>query len=401
MKKVLIIHHSGVLGGAGTSLMHVIESLQDKYDVTLYISAAPRDMVEKIYSKNLKVTVKEYTERIGALTYYEGGDNAVSPRFMYRTLLIAKQRKYWQGVIDSEKPDIFIVNSKILSWFGSLDFPENCKTVCFVRESLKGNKDSWLNKRIRRYLDMFTQVFFLSEYDTQQIKLEKAETVVVPNFISPENYNLDITKEEAYDKLNIPSEDKEFNVLYAGGVNHLKGFDVAVKAASLLKNDNIKFTVAGNGFGELSNPKNFKEKISRRGQVKFEQDMKEIISQQGLESKFNFIGRQSNMSYAYTACDALIFPMTKPHQARPVFEAGYYHKPAIISDFPNIKEYVHDDINGKTFDVNDVEELVKVLKEMADNKEKTDAMGEANYEQTMRLHYKDNNMAYIIKKLEE
>ena len=401
MKKILIIHHSGVLGGAGTSLMHVLECLEKSYEVTLYISSSPRDMVEKIYSRNMNITVKEYTERIGALTYYEGGDDICSPRFLYRALLISKQKKYWQSVIDNEAPDIFMVNSKILSWFGGLNYPKNCKTVCFVRESLKGNKNSWMNKKIRKYLDKFNQVFFLSKYDTEQIKLDNAETVVAPNFISPENYSLEITREEAYEKLGIPKEDDSFKVLYAGGINHLKGFDIVVKAASMLKTDNIKFIIAGTGFDELSSPKNIKEKISIRSQIKFEQDMKELIAKENLKAELYFVGRQSDMSYCYTAADALIFPMTKPHQARPVFEAGYYHKPAVISDFPNIREYVHDRVNGRNFDVDNIAGLADILKEMAAYKESTKTMGEANYEQTMRLHYKDNNIAFILKKLEE
>lgn len=401
MKKILIIHHSGVLGGAGTSLMHILECLDKKYDVTLYISSAPRDMVEKIYSRNLNITVKEYTQRIGAITYYEGGDSAFSPRFIYRLGLIAKQKQYWQKVIDNESPDIFIVNSKILSWFGNLRYPDNCKTVCFVRESLKGSKNSFINKKIRKYLDGFKQVFFISEFDSDQIKLNNAEPVVVPNFVSPENYNIQITEEQACGKLGIPYGDGSFKVLYAGGVNHLKGFDVIVNAASMLKNENIKFIIAGTGFDVLSHPESIREKISRRSQVRFEKRMKALISEKDISDKLYFVGRQADMSYCYTAADALIFPMTKPHQARPVFEAGYYHKPAVISDFPNIREYVHDKINGRTFDVNNISSLAGALTEMAGDSEKTGKMGEENFKQTMRLHFKNDNIDMILRKLEE
>ena len=129
--------------------------------------------------------------------------------------------------------------------------------------------------------------------------------------------------------------------------------------------------------------------------------MKALISEKDISDKLYFVGRQADMSYCYTAADALIFPMTRPHQARPVFEAGYYHKPAVISDFPNIREYVHDKINGRTFDVNNISSLAGVLTEMAGDSEKTRKMGEGNFMQTMRLHFKNDNIDMILRKLEE
>ena len=153
---------------------------------------------------NPRIKVFSYGRRIGAITYYSGGDSALSARFFYRLLLTVSQRKYWNRKIREINPDIVITNSKILCWMSSLPEIKTRKSICFVRETVKGNKTSFLNRLISKKLDSYNKVVFLSDYDRKLENLKMAETVVVHNYISNNQFNTSLTKQQALEYLNLP-----------------------------------------------------------------------------------------------------------------------------------------------------------------------------------------------------
>ena len=104
---------------------------------------------------------------------------------------------------------------------------------------------------------------------------------------------------------------------------------------------------------------------------------------------------------AEAACDVLLFPMRSPHQARPAFEAGYFGKPAIITNFDNIQEFVQDGVNGYQVPPGDPEAIAEKLDELAADPEKTVKLGEANRQIWMKNHNEKTNQAAVRSLLEE
>ncbi len=117
-KKVLLIHHSGLVGGAGISLYNLWLSLQVEYEVVGYVPDDPPSFMKFLKGKGLSPKIFDY--RLGKMTYYSGGNSALAPKFWYHTLHSLTQIKYWENVLESEKPDLVIVNSKVLCWMGFL-----------------------------------------------------------------------------------------------------------------------------------------------------------------------------------------------------------------------------------------------------------------------------------------
>ena len=103
-------------------------------------------------------------------------------------------------------------------------------------------------------------------------------------------------------------------------------------------------------------------------------------------SKVHMVGRQSNMSNCYAAADVLVFPMRSAHQARPIFEAGYFSIPVVISDFPNIKEDVLNDVNGMVFCPGDSKDLASKLEQLALDKTLRVKLGIKNKEMFQKNH---------------
>ena len=393
LSKVLFIHHSGILGGAGISLINVVKSVARKHNVFVGVSSDPDDiltLLRQLSFENPNIKVFSYGRRIGAITYYSGGDTLFSPRLIYRYLLSFKQRKYWNRKIKEINPDVVITNSKILCWMSGLTQLKCRKSICFVRETVKGNRKSFLNNQIAKKLDKYKKVVFLSEYDRKLENLKCAETYVVHNFISSDQFDTTLSKNEAINLLSLPKD--KFYVLYVGGVSEMKGFDLIVQAV-LRMDDDVHLIVAGNDFKQARVTKN-------KSEIDYVDKWQYLIEKEDKKGRIHFLGRVKNMSSCYAACDVLVFPMRSPHQSRPAFEAGLFMKPIIISDFENISEFVRNNENGLRFPPNDVEALTNAIMSLR-NDELRKRLGKNNYLNTLENHNKEKSCEKIRMLIEE
>lgn len=391
MSRITIIHHSGVIGGAGVSFLNTVKTLAISNEVTVFISDSPKDILAQltILQKEFDFRIICYGKRIGALTHYSGGDSLMSLRFLYRALLIIKQWNYWNLSINQLKPDIVIINSIILSWMSMLPSIKAVKSICFVRETICGKRYGLFNRLIRKFLDHFDKTVFLSQYDCNSWNLTLNKSIIIKNFINTESLDNSIQRNIASDSLSL--RHNSFHVLYVGGISHMKGFDLVVKAVlELNKEIDVELIVAGVNFED--------RRQMGGGQLsKYERDIQNYILNHKYRSRIHIIGRQSNMSNCYASSDLLVFPMRSPHQARPVFEAGYYSIPAIITNFENIREAVIDGENGYLFDSENIEQLIEKIKTLAIDNDLRKKMGIRNHYLTILNHSEEENRRAIHK----
>lgn len=394
-----MIHHSGLIGGAGISFYNVCIALEKKHEVIAYIPDDPPDLLKYFQHKGLNP--KTFSFQLGKLTYYSGGNNLLKPGFWYHALNSFFQITYWKEVISHEQPDLIIVNSKVLCWMGKVFKKHNIISLCFVRETIPGNPKKLMNQIMRRMLEDFNIVVFLSEFDLRQTGLKKAENLISHDFLDIADYKDNLGREIACGQLNICAS--SFNVLFVGGINSLKGIDVAIKAIEYLKNEEITLIVAGNDSGDVSGDgiKFMIKKIKQRRTIQFSHRIKKRIRSKGIEEKVKFIGIQTDMSIPFSACDVLIFPMKRPHQARPAFEIGAQEKPVIISDFPNISEFIKNGYNGLTFKPNNPIALANAIIKLKNDKKHLDELGKNNYKRTIKYHTKEYAMGALIDRIDE
>jgi glycosyltransferase involved in cell wall biosynthesis len=397
-KKILMIHHSGLIGGAGISFYNTWLALEEKYSVVSYVADDPPDLLMFLRDKGLNPHTFPF--RLGKLTYYSGGNNLLKPRFWYHALHSLFQISYWKKIICKEQPDLIIVNSKVLCWMGRIFKKFNIKSVCFVRETILGSPKKLMNRIMRNMLDDFTLVSFISNYDLKETGLTKAKAIVLYDFLDVANYYDKLGKIVACEQLNISPD--SFNVLFVGGINHLKGIDIAVRSLASLKNEDITLIVSGNDSGAAPNIgfRSLADTLKRRNSIRFSKEVKKYIKNESIEKKIKFIGVQSDMSIPYSACDVLIFPMKEPHQARPAFEIGIQKKTVIISDFPHIHEFVRDGYNGLTFEPLNSKKLAVTIMKIKDNRTLLRELGENNYQHAMQYHTKINVMKALLKEID-
>jgi len=384
-KKILIVHHSGLLGGAGISLYHTWLELNKHYEVSCYIPDDPDELWDFFQKKGLNPKTFDY--RLAKLTYYSGGNSMLNPKFWYHSLRLLFHRKIWSKIIEQEKPDLIIVNSIVLCWFGLIT--KKYKTLCFVRETIRGNRNNLPNMIMESLLEKFSLVSFLSDFDKKTWNLKKAESNVSYNFMESKSYTRKLSKQESCNELRLNPH--SFNILFIGGFNRIKGTDIVIDAMSELSDLNINLLIAGNNpgkfsFGSLSQV--IQSLVHFRSKWYYK-TLQERMSLGNNEISIYYLGIQKDIRQVFDASDLLIIPMTEPHQARPVFEFGSQAKPVVVSDFKNIREFVEDNVNGLVFEPGNSRDLADKIRILEQNKDLYRILGENNYNNSVNRHELD------------
>lgn len=367
MSKILLLHHSVELGGAGMSLYSIINMLSGRHEIKIFIPNKDSDLANFLKSKD--ITIDDKLGEIGMISAYSGGPNTFSRTFINKLLQTRKTRRILVDIIKSEKPDIIAVNSMTTAWVGKLIKKNKVKSICFVRETLT---NSLWSKIIKYYLNnFFDGVIFISNFDKKKFSCKAQTTGVVRDCIDINEYSTNLDRNQACKKIGI--EPSFFNILFVGGTSILKGWRVILSAMEMLKEYNIKLIVAGNS------------------------NIDEFTISQNIE----FLGIRSDMNILYRACDVLVFPSVFPHQARPVFEAGFMGLPVIISDFIETKEFVSDMDNGLTFKPMDSRDLADKIVKLYNNKNLCIKLGKQNHEKSKKLHSFESNKEILLKTIFE
>lgn len=385
-KKMLFFHHCGTIGGAGISGLNFLNSVpKDTYEIVVYCTSIPANMAA-LFREN-GYTVLEGRQGPVAFTHCVGSEkSAVSPKAFLNYYRVWKNRKAIDAVIREQKPDLVVVNSMTLFWIGKIAKKYHIKTLCFFRETyikgLLGVRTGYIKRCLSNYFDA---VSFISNYEMERSERIQSLKRTIYNMVRPDGYDA-YTKDEARKRLGLDGD--SFYVLFVGGVNRLKGTLVLLRAMEYIRDDRIKLLFVGSSLETMrANAKNAKglKKLKRVFSKDYNTLCLEEIEKGNLKERIAFFGSQKDIAPFYKAADVLAFPMTRPHQARPLFEAGYAKIPVIITDFENIRELV-DETSGYLFKNGNSEELAALIQKIKDNYEETKPITQRNYENTYRRH---------------
>lgn len=388
MKKILIIHHSGTIGGAGISLLHIIRSIdKEKFSVTVLCPNYPKDITNLLSHEKCEVIASNTSPKIFA--HYNGGiKTALSLRTFKNLFDIIRDKKEIYRYIKEIDPDIVAVNSMTLFWIGKIAKKLNKKTICFHRETYQKGLFGLRTKIIKQGLSKwFDKVAFISKYDFKESGDVRAIKKVIYDRVDFNLFN-NYSKSVARKILSF-SEEKKY-ILYLGGMSELKGSIIIMDAMKYLKNENIKLvflcSVKNIEKPQFSKLKSLKDKI--KFLIKKDTKMKtlKILFNNGLENKVIFKELTPRPELYYKACDLIVFPSTKPHQSRPIYEAGISKIPILITDFDQTKEFAKDKFNVITFKKNDSKDLAEKIKMILQNKLDFNIIMNNNYKKTIENH---------------
>lgn len=350
-KRIVIFHHYDGIGGAGMTLLYIYKMLCEKFDVIVYVPKQSGDMFNYLTKEG--VACKAIGEGIGVINAYSGGPPVWNKNFYLKFAKILKSYSQIKRIIKLENPQLVLLNSITLSWIAKCCSRLSVPVVCCIGETFVNSFFMRLNLRILKRFSIGTT--YISQYDMDTFNIQVKYRAVVRNCVIDDVKDR-LSRENACKTIGV--DPQKFNVLFVGGtrLKVLKGFPTLLKASEYLQNESFNFIVCG----EIEEP------INRDGFIE--------------------LGIRTDMPVVYQACDVLVFPSGVPHQARPVFEAGLYEKPVIISNFEQTKEDVVDGHNGLVFEAFNAKELADKIEYYKNNRLALEEMGRNNRAMCIKNH---------------
>ncbi len=388
--KLMIIHHSGLIGGGTLSCIDVAKALkkilkpEDKLLVSMPIGSKAEKLAIELNCGQI------LSHKYSAITfgYYNGGANTL--RIIVKLFFQLLHLRYWKAFFQQHKPDMVILNSIVLCPLIILLNKLNIKSSIFVRETMRGKKNSLQNNIIKYFLNKSDIVNFISEYDMEQWNLSKAvQKNVLPDVVNIKEFSkTSVSKDKILSKFNLKTTD--FLVLYAGGINELKGAQTALEAIGKSSNLNIKLLVLGNLGKEFKNLVGIKRFIKNKS-LKYIEEFYNYIEKNNLKDKVRLIGIQKEVNNWCNICDVAIIPISKAHQSRLIYEAGVFYKPVVATDFPNYREFIKNGVNGFVFPNHNSKLLKEKLEKLASDALLKEKLGKENHSFTCKFHNAQRN----------
>ncbi|MEE9378540.1 MAG: glycosyltransferase family 4 protein, partial [Candidatus Lokiarchaeia archaeon] len=234
------------------------------------------------------------------------------------------------------------------------------KLLFFRRKKLILTMDTFpaYSFKVSSLLDVFFKLFFrtigkfafiasnyILIYGDSFIKY--AKKVGVPKRkirVSPTgiNYNPKLLDENIRHLLNIGNSEKI--VLFVGLLNKRKGIDLIIKTANLLRDENIKFVLVGDG-------------PEKENYLKF-------ISNLGLSENVKFLGNRLDVHNFYNQADIFFFPSRGEGLPGVLMEAMIYQVPIVSSNIPGVRDLVKHMENGILCETEDIICYKKAIKRL-------------------------------------
>lgn len=378
---LVLVHHSGYLGGAGVSLIDIIYSLKQlQINISVICPADPNTMKNILLDMGVNVIC---VDKVEIFAHFSGSSNfALGLRMIRNVSSIIRNRKKLIDLINSLNPDIVFLNSMTLFYLGKKLKKHGYITVCFHREmfihGLFGIRTNYIKKHLSKYFD---KVVFISKFDRDEAKLPLKKTIIITDKVN--------CSQEISGLSNMYFNKSIKYILYAGGMVDLKGAHIIVNALRYLpKNIRLIFLQYDKSSFQTNifYIKSWKRLVKVILNIDYEFRVSKLIVKHNLLNQIDFYDTDRDVSKYYLASDLVVFPSTKPHQSRIIYEAGVYRKPVIVSDFENTQEFLKNGYNGLTFKANDAFDLSQKILECLTNIELTEEIVEKNYRETLNNH---------------
>jgi glycosyltransferase involved in cell wall biosynthesis len=385
---VLLVSHTAIRGGAATMVANTASALlAGGFQVTLACPAG--DGLDALRRTGAEVQVlPRFLPNFRHTTALS--DFALHPRSVQGYLDFRRKRTFWAEYFRDSRADVVALCSLILAPMAEAVCHANLPAVCLVQETqapgLLGLRNAWL----RRLLSEKTVgVCFISEFDRCVWKLKSPIQEVIPNWLDLSAFGRNINRYEARCRLGLSIEHQA--VLFLGGIEEIKGTLPLIRAVQELKDfDGLRLVIAGYGRAPARTgfPSTF-HLLSNLRQAfcgDYRKQVLALLNDPQLSCKLIMTGPLDDVGPLYAAADLVVFPAVRPHQSRPILEAGAFNLPVVASDFACIREFVKDGETGLLVQPNNSIALSSAIRKILSDGSLARQLGEGNTQVT-RLHH--------------
>lgn len=385
-KKILLFNHGSTFGGSGVAFLNIIDAIKDEgYELVVYCAANKPDIADALEDRGVSV-IRAYNSPVSIMHYSGNEHSAISVSFIRNIYKIIKDAKHIRKIILNERPDLVMVNSMTLCWIGIISKKHHIPAICFHRETYVHGLFGIRTKLIKQIMDCcFKRVVFISKYDLNETKLHKSLGEVIYDAVDVSRFN---RVDKCYSRNLLKFEKEIFYVLYLGGVSLLKGADTILSAIDKCDVPKIKLLFMG---GDSLNKREVDKELSV---------IKEVYDDMKHPERVILLPNSSDIGLWYAACDMVVFPSKKAHQALPIYEAGVARRIIAISDFPNTREFLINEKNGLTVKVGDEADWMNAIEFVYRNIRSEQISDLIDLNEMLSLQFHDNrNIAPKIREI--
>lgn len=359
MKKILFVINSLTIGGSEKSLVSLLNCIDyNQYQVDLLMFKKGEDFDKYIPKEVNILDIPDYYKFLNK----EKIKIKLSKKIKFilcrlnTSLELRKGKRLQAEQILYNNQKIVLKNLKE-QYDVAIAYSQGMPTY-FIAEKVNANKKlAWINcdYKITGYDKDLDYTFYkkidkiiaVSKYCKESIvsvnKEYEKKTEVILDIVNPKLIQKMANEEEVFtDKTSI-------NILtVARLIIHYKGYDIAIKAAKLLKDDgyNFKWFVVGEGYHR--------------------KDIEDLIEKNGLEDNFILLGKKINPYPYMKNCDIYVQPSRKEGFGLTVVEAKILNKPIVCTKFETSKEIINNEEDGLVVGIN-AKELYLGIKRYLDD----------------------------------
>jgi glycosyltransferase involved in cell wall biosynthesis len=300
----------------------------------------------------------------------------------------------------AHKPDVVHLNAITLAPLALAAKRAGSKVSMMIQETgvrgMVGFRTAWLRWIVSHRVDL---VAFISRYDREWYAPSTPAVEVVPNWVDERAFGDPVPREEARSQLGIRLGARV--ILFVGGVAELKGTVVLLEAMRKLQElEGVELIMAGPR--RMVDPRRLRffqrtlRSCRRIAGLDYDSRVAVLLSDGRLRRRIRYVGEVDNMARLYCAADVVVFPATKPHQARPAIEAGVAGVPVIASEFPNYGEFLRQGDNAVLVPPGNSEALADAIKKILCNEELGKRLARANAAHVASVHDRKLNCDRMV-----
>jgi glycosyltransferase involved in cell wall biosynthesis len=363
-RKILILAPYMKMGGVETSLLSFLKFLDRKIEVTLLLTNAIGPLINNI-PQNIKVKEMKFTNRMAELmvadyqnqaTFFERVKRKIFRELLHIKRLIFKtsENPIFEYCLKHVAPDPEEYDL-VIDYHGYGFF-----TSAYSAKMVNANKKiMWIHdekmdflNNVSSYLDYFDKFFgvanscvgiFQERYPKYKDRIDTFYNIIdVDNIVKK-------SKEVISDDIFTA----DFKIVTVGRLSRQKGYDIAIKAAKIIKDLGYNFKWFVIGDGDLRN------------------ELETQIKTNGLSNYFILLGQKANPFPYISAAELYVQPSRNEGYGLAIAEARILKKPIIATKLDCVMEQITNGENGYLVNLSEMD-IAKTIIDLINNPEKMD-----------------------------
>jgi glycosyltransferase involved in cell wall biosynthesis len=325
--RILYVHHRPQLGGAPSSLAHLIANLDERFEAHVLCPPGPAaDLFEQsgaiVHTGEVSIFAHAWDNPYGGLRWLLVAREVANLPGHVRTLE-RLMRKY-------RYPIVHLNDSPLLpaAWVARR---HGARVIWHLRSALAGDGVDVRSRGIVTLMDRWGDAAIAIDRDVaSRFRLTIPMTIVhnsVPVPASPLNGRA------ARAALQLPNE--RVLVGFAGFIRRQKGWPQLVEAADILVRAGlpVHFVIMGGGVRPPAYFRTARGRLFEAAQLITDEEsaIRALVREKRLDDRFSFLPFTSETGEIYSALDIVAFPNQGIGLGRPVLEAAMYGKPVVAS----------------------------------------------------------------------